>query len=262
MGLENFSQKFPDWKGRTPESLRVGLSFRPSKWRKLLAMYRLRLTCSWFRVEYGIGLEPEDGSQALVGRRVRAAMLFSGRLSERKVLKSADRLILLETLIGDFVKAFPDLKFELQLDFAVINAQAIALGDKRIVAIYGGLALHPKLGAEALTFIILHEAGHHLAKGCRSKRDRSLACECASDHWAVTVGADTLLEKSGRRLRLRAAVAELDQVMSPRQPPKDGYTKKASTSGCWAKGWSLRRRALFDLAQPPMIEGHCITYIC
>jgi hypothetical protein len=190
-----------------------------------------------------------------------AAMLFSERLSERKLLKGADRLTLLETLIGDFRKAFPDLKFELQLDFAVINAQAIALGDKRIVAIYGGLALHPKLGVEALTFIILHEVGHHLAEGCRSKRDRSLACECASDYWAVTVGKDKLLEKSGRRFRLRTALEELDPIMSPRQPRKDRYTKKASTSGCWAKGWSLRRRALFDRTQPPMEQGFCITYV-
>jgi hypothetical protein len=190
-------------------------------------------------------------------------MLFSDRLSEQEVLeaKTANSENLLETLLRDFRKAFPDLTFELQLDFAIINAQAIALGDKRIVAIYGGLALHPKLGAEALTFIILHEAGHHLAEGCRSKRDRSLACECASDHWAVTAGKDRLLQKSGRRLRLRAALAELDQIMSPRQPPKDRYIKKASTSGCWAKGWSLRRRALFELTQPPAIEGCCITCV-
>jgi hypothetical protein len=191
-----------------------------------------------------------------------AAMLFSERLSEREMLeaKGADRQSLLENLLNDFRKAFPDFVFELQVDFSIINAQAFVLGDKRVVALYGGLALHPKLGAESLTFIILHEAGHHLAKGCRSKRDPSLACECASDHWAVTAGTDTLLEKSGRRLRLRAALEELDPIMSPRQPPKDRYTKKASTSGCWAKGWSLRRRALLEGAQPPM-QGHCITYV-
>ena len=175
--------------------------------------------------------------------------------------KDANRQTLLDNLLSDFRKAFPDLIFELQVNFSMINAQAFVLGDKRVVALYGGLALHPKLGAESLTFIILHEAGHHLAKGCRSRRDRSLACECASDHWAITVGTDTLLEKSDRRLRLRAAVDELDQIMSPRQAPKDRYTKKASTSGCWAKGWSLRRRALFAGAQPPMIKEHCISNV-
>jgi len=196
-------------------------------------------------------------------------MLFSDRLSEQEMLeaKGANRQALLDILLNDFRNAFPDLTFELRLDFSIINAQAIALRDRRVVAIYGGLALHPKLGAEALTFIILHEAGHHLARGCRSRRDRSLACECASDYWAVTVGTDTLLEKSGRRLRLRAALEELDRIMSPRQSPKDRYIKKdrcakrTTASGCWARGWSLRSRALFERARPSMIEAFCITYI-
>jgi hypothetical protein len=192
-------------------------------------------------------------------------MLFSDRLSEQEMLeaKGANRQVLLDILLSDFRKAFPDLTFELQLDFSIINAQAFALGDKRVVALYGGLALHPKLGAESLTFIILHEVGHHLADGCRSRRDPSLACECASDYWAVTVGTDTLLQKSGRRLRMRAALEELSQIMSPRQSSKDRYTKKDryATSGCWARGWSLRRHALFERARPPMIEGFCITHI-
>jgi hypothetical protein len=190
-------------------------------------------------------------------------MLFSDRLSEQEVLKAkaANRQILLDTLLGDFRKAFPDLTFELQPDFAIINAQALKLEDKRIVAIYGGLALHPRLGAESLTFIILHEAGHHLAQGCRSRHDRSLACECASDYWAVTAGTDILLQKSGRRLQMGAAIEELNQVMSPRQPSKGKYTKGASPSDCWVRGWSSRSRALFERARPPTIQGCCITYI-
>ena len=140
---------------------------------------------------------------------------FRDRLSEQEVTeaKAANREKLLETLLSDFRKAFPQVTFELQLDFTIINAQALKLQDRLIVMIYGGLALHPKLGAESLTFIIFHEAGHHLAKGCRSKHDPSLACECAADHWAVTAGTDTLLEKSGRRLRSRAALAELDRMV-------------------------------------------------
>jgi hypothetical protein len=201
--------------------------------------------------------------------RFGTAMLFSDRLSEQEMLeaKGTNREALLDSLLNDFQNAFPDLTFELGLDFPIINAQALALADKRVVKIYGGLALHPKLGAESLTFITLHEAGHHLARGCRSKRDRSLACECASDYWAVTVGANKLLQKSGRRLQLRAALEELDQVMSSGQASKHGYTKedrytkKASTSGCWAREWSLRSRALFERTRPPMIEGFCITYI-
>jgi hypothetical protein len=191
-------------------------------------------------------------------------MLFSDRLPKEEMLQSADRGALLEALLLDFAKAFPDLTFELRLDFAIVNAQAIPLKDNRIVAVYGGLGLHPKLGAEALTFILLHEAGHHLAKGCRSRLNPSLACECASDHWAITVGKDRLLLKSGRRLRLRAALEELDQIMGSGQRPKDRYIrsiKKRSTYSCWAQGWSSRRRALFKTAQPPSVQGFCITYV-
>jgi hypothetical protein len=190
-------------------------------------------------------------------------MLFSDRLSEQEVLeaKGANRQILLDILLGDFQKTFPDLTFELQLDFTIINAQALNLGDKPVVTIYGGLALHPALGAESLTFILLHEVGHHLAEGCRSRRDPSLACECASDYWAVTVGTATLLQKSGRHLRMRAALQELNQVMSPRQPSKGKYTKRTSTFGCWARRWSLRNRALLERAQSPAIRGCCITYV-
>jgi hypothetical protein len=190
-------------------------------------------------------------------------MLFCDRLSEQEVLeaKAANREGMLEILLNDFRKAFPDLTFELQLDFRIVNAQAMRLQDKPTVIIYGGLALHPRLGAESLTFIILHEVGHHLAEGCRSARDRFWACECASDHWAVTVGTDVLLQKSGRHLRIRAALEELNQVMSPRQPSKGMYTKRTSTTGCWARGWSLRSRALLERAHSPTITGCCITYV-
>jgi hypothetical protein len=190
-------------------------------------------------------------------------MLFGDRLSEQEMLeaKTANRESLLEMLLNDFRKAFPDLTFELQLDFTIVNAQAIKLQDRPVVTIYGGLALHPRLGAESLTFILLHEVGHHLAEGCRSGRDPSLACECASDYWAVTVGTDTLLRKSGRHLRMRVALGELNQVMSPRQPSKGIYTKRTSSSCCWARGWSSRSRALLERAQSPTTMGCCITYV-
>ncbi len=190
-------------------------------------------------------------------------MLFCDRLSERELLeaRAADREGMLEMLLNDFRKAFPDLTFELHLDFTIVNAQAITLQDGPTVTIYGGLALHPRLGAESLTFILLHEVGHHLAEGCRSGRDPSLACECASDHWAVTVGTDKLLQKSGRHLRMRVALEELNEVMSPRQLSNGRYTNRTSKSGCWARGWPSRRRALLAQARSPMIMGSCVTYI-
>ena len=83
-------------------------------------------------------------------------------------------------------KTFPDLTFQVLLDSSMINAMALRLHDKRNVTICGGLALHPRLATNSLTFILLHETGHHLAEGCRLPRDPALACECAADHWAAT----------------------------------------------------------------------------
>jgi hypothetical protein len=168
---------------------------------------------------------------------------------------------LIEALLNDFRTAFPELHFELRLDFAIVNAQAIPLKDQRLVAIYGGLALHPKLGCQALTLVMLHEAGHHLAGGRRSSLNPSLACECNSDHWAITVGKERLLLKSGRRLRLRIALAELNRIMGPRQRSVIKYNQQRSRRDCWAKEWSCRRNALLKCAQPSLPEGHCITYV-
>jgi hypothetical protein len=189
-------------------------------------------------------------------------MLFGDRLSEQEVLeaKAADRESLLDRLLRDFRKAFPDLTFEFQLDFLGINALAMRLQDSRNVTIYGGLALHPKLKADSLTFILLHESGHHLAEGCRLVRDPSLACECAADYWALTKGADQLRQRSGRHLDIAAAVAELSAVMSTGQALKSSYAKGRSSSICWTQTWILRSRALHERTPPPTDIGCCFSY--
>jgi hypothetical protein len=65
-------------------------------------------------------------------------MLFCDRLPKEEMIESADRRALIEALLNDFRTAFPELHFELRLDFAIVNAQAIPLKDQRLVAIYGG----------------------------------------------------------------------------------------------------------------------------
>ncbi len=188
-------------------------------------------------------------------------MLFCDRLPQQEIAKArgAGRENALKGLIRDFQKAFPELTFTLQLDFTMINAQALKLQDNRIVALYGGLALHPNLGVESLAFILLHEAGHHLAGGCRLRHVPFLACECVADHWAATTGADRLKLKSGRRLHLSAAIGELNAMMRAGQRPDGNYTEK--NSGCWARAWSSRSRALLRLDRPPTKAGCCITYV-
>ena len=152
-------------------------------------------------------------------------MLLNNLFSKEDALREnvLDRRALLNAIVADFRKTFPDLRFELRSEFRIINAQAITLGDERYVIVYGGLAYHPKLGSDSLTFVLLHETGHHLASGRRLPLYKSLACECASDYWAVSQGADMLKCNSGRDLNIGFAVEELSQILEiEREQPLGG----------------------------------------
>jgi hypothetical protein len=191
----------------------------------------------------------------------RQGMLFCDRLSQREMIeaKKAGRETLLELILSDFRKTFPSLTFELQLNFSSINALAMRLQDRRSVTIYGGLALHPNLAADSFTFVLLHEAGHHLADGCRLVRDPALACECAADYWALTKGSEQLQHLSGRYLNISAALEELSAVMGARQKLQVKYPKRKNPV-CWAEKWALRSRALRQRTRPPTNIGSCVTY--
>lgn len=168
-------------------------------------------------------------------------MLFGGFLPE--VHPKPERLALLDAMLIDFRTAFPDLHFELRLDRRVINAQAIVLDGKRSVLIYGGLALHPILAEDSLTFVFLHEVGHHLAVGPRLPFNLSLACDCVADDWAAGEGSDVLHLRSGRRLEIRKALDELGRLMDERQDP-ELHDSEEPMLGCRNHRWKLRRSAL------------------
>ncbi len=102
---------------------------------------------------------------------------------------SARRWALIESLIAAFQTTFTKLNFQLIAASATVNAQAIVLEQSPCVRIYGGLAFHPLLGSDAITFALLHETGHHLAVGCRQPWNPSIACECLADQYAVNEGA-------------------------------------------------------------------------
>ena len=177
-------------------------------------------------------------------------MLYSDFLPEEDASSAVatGRHEILGPIVDDFKRAFPDLTFELRLDRRVINAQAIALAGKKSVLLYGGLALHPHLGEDALTFCLLHEVGHHLAKGSRLPCDASLACECAADYWASADGASRLREISGRNFEMKKAMVELSNVVEKPQGDEAGNGQKFEVSRCWSGCFSLRRRAL--ISQP------------
>lgn len=186
-------------------------------------------------------------------------MLFGDLLAEDEARRAAgpERRAFLEAIVADFRTAFADIRYELRLEFRIINAQAYTLGSERYVIIYGGLGNHPEVGADCLAFVLLHETGHHLARGRRLPYCRSLACECESDHWAVTKGADLLERKSGRRFRVRRAVEELSRIVDKgggHQACWDGGISET----CWNSHWSQRWRAVVEKAAAPGFHKPCV----
>jgi hypothetical protein len=179
-------------------------------------------------------------------------MLFADLLPERdyRGTASAERKELLECIVAGFRKAFPAVSYELRLEFRLINAQAVAFGDERCVIVYGGLGFHPRLSSDGLTFVLLHETGHHLAKGRRLPYYRSLACECESDRWAIAEGRDQLFAKTGSCFQARRALEELNAVLSVGQDLPSPEVKMNSGI-CWNRCWPLRQRSILDRAATP-----------
>jgi hypothetical protein len=166
-------------------------------------------------------------------------MLFAEPLSpgELSVRESPERQALVQSLLEDFRQTFPTIEFSLISEFGFLNAQALLLGSKRLVKLYGGLAFHNRLGKDALAFALLHETGHHLAVGSRLNWNPWLACECVSDLWAVNEGAATLREQTGYTVNIVKAVEELDQVIG--QP-----TELEHSHACWAFSWRDRKASI------------------
>ena len=134
-------------------------------------------------------------------------MLFTSNSLELSDHRNCDeRKELLQAIILDFAKAFPDLKFEIQADSRTINAQAIFRANIRIVRLYGGLAFHPLIGSDVLAFTLLHEVGHHLSSGGRLAFCKNVGCECAADRWAVTNGVSRLKKGTRREFQMEKAI--------------------------------------------------------
>jgi hypothetical protein len=196
------------------------------------------ITC----VQFSVQLACERSNLFSVFDQKKVCMLFSDFMS-REIQPKAERLALLDTMLADFQRAFPSLHFELRLDRKVINAQAILLDGKRCVLIYGGLALHPRLAENSLTFVFLHEAGHHLAVGPRLPFNLSLACDCVADHWAAGEGSEILHRMSGRRLQIGKALDELEYLMNAGQE-SELHHPEDQISNCRNHKWALRKMGL------------------
>lgn len=156
--------------------------------------------------------------------------------------RSAERRSQLGRLFAIFEASFPSVQYRLLDSVAAVNAQASSANGSRLVDVFGGLAFHPAIGRDALVFMLLHETGHHLSKGCQLPF-APLACECAADNWATAEGHREI-QASGEDFRLPAAVQEIECAL--RLPTQGRSSASARRQCCWAMNWRERRQALLE----------------
>jgi hypothetical protein len=177
------------------------------------------------------------------------------------LLGSPLRAGLLNTLLREFRTAFTGIDYEVDTQTRIVNAQAFGIADKRIVRLYGGLAFHPLVNDDALVFTLLHETGHHRARGRRFAGDPMIACDCLADKWAVGAGANTLRRASGRAMNLANAMQSLDALISSidagaGRAPAGPDARSRKSGDCWTGYWRSRKSRLTD-GNTPVPAGPC-----
>jgi hypothetical protein len=160
--------------------------------------------------------------------------------------QKSERADAVAKLLERFNRQFPQISYELVASPMLINAQALVLPGRRIVKLYGGLAFHSLIDIDALTFVLLHETGHHLAGGTRLPWNPFLACECQADIWAQAQAASWTSECT---LNLQKALSDLDAVLTreTNNPQRSSITLSKDLNGCWSTDWQKRSKALRSL---------------
>jgi len=170
---------------------------------------------------------------------------------------SESRGRMLEVLVSEFQTAFDGIEYEIDTQTRIVNAQAFQLGGSRFVRLYGGFAFHPLVNEDALVFTLLHETGHHRARGRRFAGDPGLACDCLADKWAVGAGAGALRRCTGRSMNLLTAVDSLEAIIASidaRAPAPLRLSHRLH--GCWAGFWPTRKSRLCS-GNAPVPTGPC-----
>jgi hypothetical protein len=172
------------------------------------------------------------------------------------------RYDLLDALLFEVGQIFPQITYEVDAQSRTANAQALMRGAVRVVRLYGGLAMHPMVGADALVFTFLHETGHHLAEGHRLALDPKIACECAADKWALVTGRGQWERAFNRRFDISAAMDELSAMIDSVQRPlgqKRRQAKRCLPKACWAPSWTARKAQLLKLRSNEMPRFCCLS---
>jgi hypothetical protein len=164
---------------------------------------------------------------------------------------STIRAITLNMFASEFQTAFTGIEYEVDTRTRIVNAQAFGLGDKRIVRLYGGLAFHPLVNEDALVFTLLHETGHHRARGRRFAGNPMIACDCLADKWAIGAGANALRRASGRTMNLANALDSLDALIASiedgaRLPLTAPAVRARKSQLCWTGCWRSRKARLTE----------------
>jgi hypothetical protein len=150
----------------------------------------------------------------------------------------------LDILVSEFRTAFAGIDYEVDAQTRIVNAQAFSVGDKRVVRLYGGLAFHPLVNEDALAFALLHETGHHHARGRRLAGDPRIACDCLADRWAVGAGATALRRAAGRAINLGIALESLDALIASMGDQARGPSTGTNRGLCWTGCWTSRKSRL------------------
>jgi hypothetical protein len=160
--------------------------------------------------------------------------------------RSSGRRALIAGLASVFRVTFPMLGFRVFDKITAINAQASTRNGCRSVDFFGGLAFHPAVDRDALVFVYLHEAGHHLSDGCRHPCNAQIACDCAADLWAVTEGT-AKLAKNNCHFVLPVALEQLETAVNLVERRRSEHAHKRCAFSHWAK----RKQSLLWLISAP-----------
>jgi Zn-dependent protease with chaperone function len=110
-----------------------------------------------------------------------------------------------EDVTGRFVSAFPDIQFDIHWESQSLNAQAYRLGERRCVALFGGLVRHVGLDAEGLAIAIAHEVGHHEGGPPFHRFYPWLSNERRADEWAFEAGLPKVFGTQAAAIAARGA---------------------------------------------------------
>ena len=155
--------------------------------------------------------------------------------------RSTRRRAILESVIQTFHETFPTLNFRILDGISAINAQASIINDVRSVDVFAGFAYHPEVDRDALIFVLLHEAGHHLSQGSRLPWMPKLACDCAADFWAITEGR-AVLQRSNCRFVIESALRQIERAANLNSSKK----RNVGRAKCSFLNWTKRKRGLKD----------------